>query len=270
MSAFQILCTTMNQTDFSKIEQMNIRSDVIFANQSNCERIDNIAFKNHSGKMITTVTRGVGVNRNLAMEFASADIILFSDDDMYYEDDVEEKILAAFKQLPEADVIIFGSRYTLNGEVCKERKLKTRKLPVYKAMKYGTATIAMRRDSVITKKLKFTELFGGGSIYSHGEDSDFILQCYRNKLKVYTHEYIIGSTARDSSSWFEGYTEKYFYDGGAFSKNSFGVFALPYIIYISFRIRSDKGLSFFKKYKCMMAGYAGFKTLRSYSDWKTV
>lgn len=33
MSKFELLCVTMHQKDFSKLQEMNIRSDVVFANQ---------------------------------------------------------------------------------------------------------------------------------------------------------------------------------------------------------------------------------------------
>lgn len=33
MSKFELLCVTMHQKDFSKIQEMNIHSDVVFANQ---------------------------------------------------------------------------------------------------------------------------------------------------------------------------------------------------------------------------------------------
>ncbi len=34
MLSFEVLCVTMNQNDFSKIKEMNINSDVVFANQA--------------------------------------------------------------------------------------------------------------------------------------------------------------------------------------------------------------------------------------------
>ena len=90
MSTFEILCVTMNQKDFSKIEEMNIHSNVVFANQANnvcyCEK----EFNGSKAKMITTNTRGVGINRNIALMYANADICLFADDDVTYVNNVFE------------------------------------------------------------------------------------------------------------------------------------------------------------------------------------
>ena len=55
MSRFEILCVTMHQKDFSKIEQMNINSDVVFANQADTTSMDEMEFNGHRARMITTV-----------------------------------------------------------------------------------------------------------------------------------------------------------------------------------------------------------------------
>ena len=50
MSAFEILCVTMAQTDFSKIQQMNIHSDVVFANQSNRTAFEETIFEGRKAR----------------------------------------------------------------------------------------------------------------------------------------------------------------------------------------------------------------------------
>ena len=97
----------MNQHDFSKIGEMNVHSDVVFANQSDYTAYEELEFDGHKAKMISTQTHGVGINRNLALTYASADICLFADDDVVYVDDVENKVVAEFDAHPDADVIIF-------------------------------------------------------------------------------------------------------------------------------------------------------------------
>ena len=57
MQKLQVLVATMGQKDFSKIEEMNIASDVIFANQSDDTKYDEKRFDGYLAKMITTGTR---------------------------------------------------------------------------------------------------------------------------------------------------------------------------------------------------------------------
>ena len=94
MPKFEILCVTMHQRDFFKIKEMNIRSDVFFAKQADTTALEEIEFEGHKARMLTTDTRGVGVNRNMALQYAKGDICLFADDDVTYHDDVEEKVLS--------------------------------------------------------------------------------------------------------------------------------------------------------------------------------
>ncbi len=267
MTNIEILCATMNQTDFSKIDEMNIHADVLFTNQSGRNAYDEHMWGGHRARMVTTNTIGVGINRNIGLLYATGDILLFADDDFIYDDNLEENILKAFEKCKKADVIIFGNRYSKNGEVYKVRQLQNKKLPIYQSMKFGTYVLAIKRDVVLKHNLTFSNLFGGGCIYSHGEDSDFILQCFKNKLKIYTSDYILGTTAKDSSTCFFGYNEKYFFDKGALARNSFGIWAGLFMLYISIKEGNGAEISFYKRLKCMKAGYRNFKYLKSYAQW---
>ena len=101
MPTFEILCATMHQNDFSKIKEMNIHSDVVFANQCDHTSYDEIEFEGHTAKMISTQTRGVGKNRNLGLIYASADICLLADDDVVYNDGYEKTVLDFYKKIYE-------------------------------------------------------------------------------------------------------------------------------------------------------------------------
>ena len=93
MPNLEILCVTMHQKDFSKIKEMNINCDVVFANQADDNRYDECEFDRYKAKMITTSTRGVGINRNLALSYASAEYCILADDDVVYDDDMKERVL---------------------------------------------------------------------------------------------------------------------------------------------------------------------------------
>ena len=45
MSEFQILCVTMHQNDFSKIKEMNVHSDIVYANQCDHTSFEEIKFE---------------------------------------------------------------------------------------------------------------------------------------------------------------------------------------------------------------------------------
>ena len=209
----EVLVATMGQADCSLAEKMNIQTCAVIANQ--CGRWGYDESDNSRVRMISTATKGVGINRNIALQNATADILLFADDDVVYYDGALQGVIDAFEQLPDADVILFGMDMTRNGEVYERRQASVRRARIWNSMKYGTYRIAVRRQAVRKHNIWFSTLFGGGCQYGCGEDSIFLCDCFRAGLKIYSHSHILGTCAKDSSSWFAGYNEKYFYDRGA-------------------------------------------------------
>lgn len=256
MSEFEILCVTMHQTDFSKIQQMNIHSDVVFANQADETSYKELEFENHKAKMITTTTRGVGKNRNLGLIYASADICLFADDDVVYNSDLEETVLREFEAHPKADVMIF--HLDTDDKERKQRTYsKTRKHGRFEKMPWGTFRIAFRLEAVRKANLWFTTLFGGGCVFGSGEDSKWLIDAKRAGLTFYVSQKTIGKVSFATSTWFTGRDERYFYDKGAFYQDVHPKTKYLWMLYFALRIRNSK-LSLFQKIRFMIKGTKGY------------
>lgn len=265
----EILCATMHQTDFSKYNEMNINNcDVIFANQADRFAYHEEKISGNVVKMLTTATTGVGKNRNFALALASNEILLFADDDLQYESDLTEIVNKAFQKFPDAELMIFGIRYARNGRVFKSRLPGTGRLSFFKALRYGTCAMAVRCDSVRKYDLHFSELFGGGCRYSYGEDTDFIVQCFRKRLKIYSYGAVIATTNKDSSTCYTGYGKKYFFDKGALARHSLRLTAFPYMLHMA-RKKMESELGFTERLKCLWHGYRSFPKLISYDGWVT-
>lgn len=263
----EVLVATMNQTDLSLYNKMNIHSDLIIANQCEYNNIQITSVNNNNVKMISTNTKGVGLNRNIALLASTADILLLSDDDVIYHNDYKEKVLEAFQKYPKADVIVFGMKLSRNGEVYRIKKLKNQKLNLLNIMKFGTYSIAIRNTVVQSKRLTFSHLFGGGCEFGSGEDSLFLIDCLRNGLKIYSNEYVLGVCAKDSSSWFSGYTDKYFYDKGAWFSHAFP--KSPFIIrnLYCMHIASRANKNYRQVCGVFKAGAKNISELISYNDF---
>ena len=214
MSKLEVLVATMKQDDFSIVERMNITSSAVIANQHNRNDIETKEIAGNQIKMITTSTRGVGLNRNIALLASSAEYLLFADDDMIYYDGSLDGVVKAFDDMPQADVIIFSFEHSKDGKIYEKVHLPIKKLHWWNSMRYGTYAVAIRREAVIKNNITFNQLFGGGCIYSCGEDSLFIMDCFKSGLKVYSHSCVLGECKKDTSSWFYGYDKKYFHDKG--------------------------------------------------------
>lgn len=260
----QVLTATMNQKDFSLIEKMNISSDVVFANQCKVTGYEECTFQTWKAKMISTNTKGVGTNRNLALMYSDGDIILFADDDIVYMDDYSSKVIEAFEKNKGADALIFGLDMVKNGKREFLIRNKNKRLFFWNSLKYGACVLAARREFVEKWNIKFTELFGGGTLYSCGEDSLFILDLFRKGAKIYAVEYVLGTHVNDTSTWFTGYNEKFFYDKGAWIACAFPKSRHLIKWYFILRFRKKTELSLSNIHKYINSGIQGFHSLRKF------
>lgn len=265
MSKFEILCVTMHQNDFSKMEEMNIHSNVVFANQCDYTSYEEVEFEGNTAKMISTQTRGVGVNRNLALMYADADICLFADDDVVYRDDMEKLVTSEFDAHPDADVIIFHFE-TDDDKRAQVKYSKTKKCGRIARTPWATFRVAARLNSVKKSNVWFTTLFGGGALFPSGEDSMFLADLRKAGLTFYVSKETIGKVSFAKSTWFTGYDEKYYYGRGAFYQAARPKLKYFWMFYMALRTSKYKEISFIDKMKWMMQGVRGYQKLVSYDD----
>ena len=264
MKKLQVLVAAMNQSDLSLAKKMNIRSSAVIANQADRDEIVNCETEFGNIKMVTTATRGVGLNRNIALMASDAEILLFADDDMVYYDGMPEAVAEAFETIPQADVIVFGIDIVKGGKITEKRRCKQKRLHVFNSMKYGTVRVAVRRNSILKKNITFNQCFGGGCPFSAGEDSLFLKACFDAGLKVYSYDYVLGTCCKDQSSWFVGYNEKYFYDKGVLMRNLFPRTAYLFALYFGVRFKRETVLSVPARLRCMYAGVKAGKKMIPY------
>lgn len=208
----QTLVSAVGQKPELLAEKMNLQTEAVIINQ--CDKNEYLEYF-HKGKKIQVYSfaeRGVGLSRNNALLRATEDLILFSDEDIVYEKDYEEKIIRAFKEHPKADMLLFNvkveeSRATYHIE--KEHRVR-----FYNSGRYPTYSFAIRREKIHKANITFSLLFGGGAKYSNGEDSLFLMECLKKGLRVYALPVTIGEEISRPSTWFFGYTEKFFFDRG--------------------------------------------------------
>ncbi len=267
MKGLQVLVATMRQKDFSLIGKMNIRTDVVFANQAEEASYSSEIYDFGTAETVTTNTVGVGINRNIALLYAKGDYLLFSDDDLRYVDNYKEIVLNAFKQLPEADGIIFNIE-TIGNQMGRRKNIGIRRIKWYNALNYGAVRLAVKRVSIKRENIMFSTNFGGGTGFSSGEDTLIICDMLKKGLKLYTYPETIAVVDQSDSTWFKGYNKKYYYDKGvlfaAISKKAAKLLCLQDII--RHRNYKKSGLTFFEAYGLMKKGIKGFKTLTEFSE----
>ena len=211
---YQLLVSTMNQTDDSILDEMRIQSDAIIINQ--CDHVAKRTLSKN-GKTIQFYSfdeRGIGLSRNTAFMRATADIVEFADDDMILSPTYEQDVLREFEAHPEADVILFSIE-SLNPERPLLKIDEFARVGIREALKYGCARLAVRREKLLYHNLSLSLLFGGGAKYGSGEDTVFLQELLHAGLHIYKSPIKVADVKQTQSSWFDGFTEKYYADKGA-------------------------------------------------------
>ena len=211
---YQLIVSTMNRHDDSLIEKMNIHSDAIIINQADRVGYHETQVQEHTVKWYHFNERGIGLSRNSGMMRADADIIQFADDDMVFSETYSQDVLEEYRKHPEADVILF-SNHCLNKDRLPYQVNRFGRVRRLEAVNFGGARITGRREKLLYNNVTYSLMFGGGAKYGAGEDVTFIQDCIKAGLKVYKSPVIVSTMKQDDSSWFTGYTKKYYVDKGA-------------------------------------------------------
>lgn len=256
----QVLVSTMHRTDHSLLDKMHIQSDAVVINQCDREETEEFTYNGHSIKWISVKDRGVGKSRNLAIENADADILLFADDDVVYDDGMEQAVIRAFEEHKDSDVILFNLE-SLNAERPEFMAEQEIKINSFNFLRYGAQKIAVRADSIKKNKLRFSLLFGGGAKYQCGEDNLFIIQSLKAGMNPVAVPVKIGCVKHEVSTWFKGYNEKYFFDRGVLFGAMFGLSAPIYLLLLDIKNNSRYDIPFLKRYITGLKGIREYKNL---------
>jgi len=246
----EVLISCMNQIDDSIIYRTNISSDVLVINQCNENSVKEFIYKDSfNAKIINTTDRGLSNSRNLAINNAKGDICLFCDDDEFLSNDYHNIIIDTFNKYPIYDVIAFSFTYPN-----KRFPQKVKKINYLTSLKISSIQIAIRRKSIISKRIIFNPNYGSGSGNGAGEENLFLYDCLRAKLKILYVPINIGIIGESKSQWFKGFNQKYFEDRGLITKELMGkematIYALYFLI------------SKYERYKNEYSFYNAFITL---------
>lgn len=254
----QVLIATTDQHDYSLLEKMNIQSDAIVANQCNRNEIVEFDYKGHRIKYLSFKEKGVGLNRNNALMRADAELSIIADDDMIFVDGYVDIVKKHFRENPDVDVIIFNLLERNSSRYVIKKKFRVR---YWNFMRFGAARLVFKTRSVTKHGISFNLHFGGGAEYSAGEDTLFLYDCLKHGLKIIAVPDAIAILTNDrGSSWFEGYTDKYFYDKGvlfaAMSKRWSKLLCLQFAI--RRRKLFEKEKTWYEAYKLMLKGLEDF------------
>ena len=252
MSRTQVLLSVMDKNDtLHYVDMLNIRSDVLIVNQCGNRNVYQSAGRFGKIYVRESDRRGLSISRNEAMQYASSDTVIFSDNDVRYEDDAFKKTDEAFERYPNAAVLCFFIERPERHEPVYEKETVMDKVHM---MKIFSPEIAVRRS--LLGDLRLNEEFGAGAKYSMGEENIFLFEAKRRGLEIRYIPEKIASLLPGQSTWFKGYDERFFFDRGAgyyaMDSSMWQMLALQFIIRKRKLYRDD--ISPAKAYRSMKEG----------------
>lgn len=206
----EVLVTTMHQTDISKYTEMNLQTDAVIANQADRCDFEETEINGNNVRFVTTDTRGLSVNRNIAMNYAKGDIIVFADDDQVFVDNYAQLIEKAFVENLDADAIKFYCESTNEQRPLSYKGVKeTVKASKRKIMSAGVPCLAMKMEFLKNTGIFFNPSIGSGQKIYCGEDSVFYSELFKHKAKIYLSPVLLSYVNQEGSSWFKGYDKQF-------------------------------------------------------------
>lgn len=263
----QVLVSAVNQDVKLLSEKMNIETDAVIVNQ--CDKYDYQEFSVKKGgdseaesgriQCFSMKERGVGLSRNTALLHADTDICLFSDEDIVLAEGFPDVIRDTFAKYPDADIILFNVKVAPARRTYWNEQVK--RIRWYNYGRYPAYSISGKLDALRRANVYFSLLFGGGARYSNGEDSLFLRDCLRAGLRIYAVPVCIGEEIERESTWFHGYTEKFFTDRGVLYHYLYGKLAKLFAFRFLFKNKKEMcaEIPFQKAYRLMKEGIVSQK-----------
>ncbi len=250
----QVLVSAVKQDATQLAAKMNLSTDTVMVNQ--CGKYGYEEFKIRNGKVqcFSMAEKGVGLSRNTALLHADSEICLFSDEDIVLGDNYSEAVLEAYEKYPDADMILFNVKVAPSRRTYWNEEVK--QIRWYNYGRYPAYSISGKLEALRRANVHFSLLFGGGAKYSNGEDSLFLRDCLKAGLKIYAVPVCIGEEIERESTWFHGYTEKFFEDRGVLYHYLYGKMARPFSLRFLLKNKGEmcQEISFKQAYTLMCKG----------------
>ena len=226
----EVLMSCMHQSDDTLVRKAGLTGNVLVINQCDHSGYAEFPTSNGMARVFSTPQRGLTKSRNVAISKATAEVCLLCDDDEVFVPNYEAAILAAYKEYPQADVIIF--KMVNRPPSFPDQPMRLR-FP--KTMKVSSWQISFRKEKLLAAGVQFDELLGAGTGNGAEEELKFLLDCERAGLVIYYVPTEIASVAQEASTWFGGFSETFFENRGATTRYILGtglasVYAVYYVL----------------------------------------
>ena len=263
--SLEVIMSAMNLKEESPLPSgiLDLKSS-----KTNCLIINQIEekylfeIKSRNLRLMSFAEKGLSKSRNSGLNNASSEYTLITDEDIRFKNDFDKLILASFENNPKADIIAFQME-SCEGKPIKKYKKNNAWLNVRGIMKVSSVEIAFRTDVIKNQNLKFDENFGLGSKYPTGNETIFLADALRKRLKIlYIPKPIVIHPGTGSGYQFKNNVELIRSKGALF----FRIFNWKsYLVCFLFALKKYKlsSVSFFEFLREMYKGISSYKQFQN-------
>ena len=186
-SDIEILISTMNQTNFEFLERMFLLSDyrkfnLLIINQTVADKI--LISNIESIKVFNVYEFGLSISRNLALNNATKKLLVFTDDDVVFQQKFEKKIIKAFNLFPKHDGFRFQFLNSQGNLAKKYPRTFQSNLTQFEILNASSVELVFKNKSLKESNLHFDLNFGLVTTFLMGEEAIFINDCINKGLKI--------------------------------------------------------------------------------------
>lgn len=180
----EVLVSTMNRVAppsvLPEMEDVDL-PDVLVINQ--CTQIQAPApIEGERWRMLSVAERGLSRSRNLALDRARGDLLVFADDDVRFLPSASHTVRLAFARVPDAAILTFQFLDATTGRLAKDYRAGPARHTGRTISGVSSIEIAVRRSAI--GALRFDTRFGLGSALPSGEEAIFLADALRRGLHV--------------------------------------------------------------------------------------
>jgi glycosyltransferase involved in cell wall biosynthesis len=254
----EILVSTMNGVFLQR--PFECRDPILVIDQTNGDtRL--IGDEKSAIRIYETEERGLSKSRNRALSLAQGDICLIADDDVSLLPEYKERILAGFRENPDADIITFQIVTPEGGYFKDNYGADPSSHTLRSIMRVCSIEIAFRRARVQQSGVSFDERFGLGSDFPTGEEAIFLADAIRAGLKVRYLPVPIVVHGRESSGGAFARNPRLIRAKGAMFLRVFGIWSMPISLLFAVMKYKRAEMSFAYFVTCMLKGMREFRRL---------
>lgn len=236
----EILISTVNRESLNFLWKMfphfpNINYRILIVNQITNTSI-NLKSEFSNIRVINSPTLGSSLNRNIAIQNAIGEIVVFADDDVTYRNDFIKTILDTYKNC-DSEVILFKAKKNKKDYLRNYPSRAIKNISQIQTLTFGTIEITINLEKIKHKKLdlEFDENFGINSFFQLGEEPIFLTDLKKQGCKLsFIPKTIVYHSEETTSTKLDNSKRFYFY-GAIYYR----IFRFQFYFYIFLKMLYD-------------------------------